>query len=108
MPAARVTGFSQPSIDYTLNLLGVRVWEDACVLIAKSGWEWRPLGAVRRLPVLIPRNPSQLDADELCMTALQYQREHPDADLADLLCQRKSFTEALGALVCQITPIAAK
>ncbi len=95
MPVARISGTSQPSIDFTLNLLGIRVWEDACVLIAKSGWEWRPLGPPRPLPLRIPRSPAELDSDELCMTALQFQKECPHSDLADILCQRKTFAEAL-------------
>lgn len=95
MPA-RVSGYSQPSIDYTLNLLGIRVWERSCVLIAKSGWEWKPLGPPRALPIQVPRRAEDLKpSDELSMTAYQFHLECPESDLIEVLEQQKSFDLAL-------------
>jgi hypothetical protein len=96
MPAARVSGNNQPSIDFTLNLLGIRVWEDSCVLIAKSGWDWRPIGRPRRLPLRVPAQAEELrQADELGMTAYQLHVESPQLGIADLLAQQKPFAAAL-------------
>ena len=64
--------------DYRLNLLGVRVWEHSCQLIARSGQEWSTLGARWELPVHIPRSAEELKAaalDTLRMTAYQYDAE---------------------------------
>lgn len=95
MPA-RISGYNQPSIDYTLNLLGIRVWEESCVLIAKSGWEWKPLGPHRPLPIRVPRTPGELKpGDELGMTAYQFQLECPHSDLVEVLGKQKSFDLAL-------------
>lgn len=84
------SGRNRPAIDYTLNLLGIRVWTDACVLIARSGAEWKQLGAPRPLPFA----PGAFRvADELCMTVVQYQLEHPQSDLVAILRGQKPFPE---------------
>jgi hypothetical protein len=85
-------------IDYYLNLLGVRVWKDACQLISRSGPGWSPLGGQRPLPVRIPLTPAETTedwVDELRMTAYQYQIENPDSDLAEVLSQTRDFFIAL-------------
>ena len=91
-----VSGQAKPAIDYTLNLLGIRVWEKSCVLIAKSGRDWRPLGPPRSLPLPLPAKPDDLTPpDELALTAFQLHVECPQLGVIDVLTQRKPFSAAL-------------
>ena len=96
MPEARVSGYIQPSVDFTLNLLGIRVWEKSCVLIGRRGLDWRPLGRPRQLPLTLPVKPSEiLEADELLMTAYQMQLEFPEWGIGEVLAQKRPFAAAL-------------
>jgi len=85
-------------IDYCLELLGIRVWEKSCQLIAKGSGEWGPLGPKWDLPVEVPRDPNTLTTDgseTLRLTAWQYTKKHPGTDIAAVLSQRKQFSVAL-------------
>jgi len=98
MMAMRVVDRAARLIDYRLNILGIRVWEDTCHLISKSGQEWSPLGPRWDLPVQVPRNDDELKAaaaDTLRLTAYQYHRERPGSDLVEVLSKSKSFAAAL-------------
>jgi hypothetical protein len=85
-------------IDYRLNILGIRVWQDACQLIARSGAEWSALGPRWDLPVHVPENAEELKnavADTLRLTAYQYNAERPGSDLVAVLSKTRSFETAL-------------
>jgi hypothetical protein len=85
-------------IDYRLNILGIRVWENACQLIARSGGEWSALGPRWDLPVHVPRNADELKdavADTLRLTAYQYNAERPGSDLVEVLSKARNFESAL-------------
>lgn len=86
------------AIDYRLNILGIRVWENACQLIARSGKDWTSLGPRWDLPVHVPGNDEELKgaiADTLRLTAYQYHAERPGSDLAAVLSKAKMFESAL-------------
>ncbi len=94
----RIVNAASQSIDYCLNLLGIRVWENRCQLIAKDGAAWMPLGPERDLPIQVPGNVKDLGGaaeDALIMTAFQHQAEHPAADLVEVLAKEKHFSAAL-------------
>ena len=85
-------------IDYRLNILGVRVWENSCQLIAKGSNGWDTFGPRWDLPVHVPRIPPELKqaaSDTLRMTAYQYQMERPGSDIAEVLSRQKDFNAAL-------------
>jgi hypothetical protein len=85
-------------IDYCLNILGIRVLEKACRLIAKGNGEWSPIGPLWDLPLEIPRDETELrnaGIDALRVTAWQYEREHPGTDIRDVLSQTIPFGTAL-------------
>jgi hypothetical protein len=42
-------------IDYHLNLLGIRVWQHECQLVAKGDGDWHPIGPKWPLPLRISR-----------------------------------------------------
>ena len=95
----RVVDIPARAIDYRLNILGVRVWEKECQLIAKSNDEWSTIGPRWDLPVEIPNDATGLKtaAGDTCrLTAYQYNMERPGSDLSDVLAQRKDFSVALG------------
>ena len=88
-------------IDYRLNILGIRVGDNYCQLIAKCYGAWTPFGPRRSLPVKIPATPAELQdaaSDVLRMTAYQYQAERPKSDLAAVLSQTRSFEAAFNSL----------
>ena len=94
----RVADVLNGSIDYRLNILGVRVWEGACQLIAKSGPGWETMGPRWDLPVQVPLNTDEVKAaavDTLRMTAYQYQIERPGSDIVEVLGCVKDFKVAL-------------
>ena len=94
----KVVNRNEGSIDYRLNILGIRVWENSCQLIAKGAGEWSTIGPRWDLPLHVPRNPQELKdaaADTLRLTAYQYATEHKGSDLADVLARRKDFEAAL-------------
>ena len=88
------------TIDYRLNILGIRVSEHGCQLVAKGGdgeW-WNTIGPCRDLPVHIPETPEELEAavlDTLRLMAYQYNAECPGSDLAAVLSKRLVFAAAL-------------
>jgi hypothetical protein len=85
-------------IDYRLNILGIRVWENSCQLVAKGAGEWSTIGPRWDLPVQVPRNPEEVKAaalDTLRLTAYQYVTEHKVSDLADVLAKQKDFEMAM-------------
>lgn len=86
-------------IDYRLNILGVRVWENECGLIARRSNTWFPIGQNAKLPIAIPRNMDELKKrldDEICVTACQFYIESPQSDIVEVLGKRKDFSAALG------------
>jgi hypothetical protein len=94
----KVVNRNERWIGYRLNILGIRVFEDACQLVAKSGEKWVTLGHRCDLPVNVPQNADELKeaaADPLRLTAYQYVSEHRDNELADLLAGRKDFDSAM-------------
>ena len=96
------------TIDYRMNLLGIRVSKDAAYLIAKwRGDEWTTIGALRELPIRFPLTPSELNGvagDTLCLTAYQYNAEHPGSDLRLVLALEKEFeTAAQAGMVAGLT-----
>jgi hypothetical protein len=83
-------------IGYKLNILGVRVLRDHCLLIAKdAAGKWAPLGPSRSLPLQIPDDPGTVASDALLLTVYQYDLERPGSDLRAVLAQTKNFDVAL-------------
>jgi hypothetical protein len=82
-----------------LNILGIRVWENDCQLVAKIGGDrWETVGPRRTLPVHIPQTVEELKtaaADSLRTTAYQSATGQKEADLIEVLCQQKDFEVAL-------------
>lgn len=94
----RVANRSERWIGYRLNQLGIRVWQNACQLVARNGNEWITLGPPRTLPIQVPRSAEELKAagsDPLRLTAYQYLTELPGSDLEELLATRKDFDTAM-------------
>jgi hypothetical protein len=94
----RVVNSSDRWIGHRLNILGIRVWQDACQLVARNDKDWITLGPQRDLPLQVPCDAEELRAaasDALLLTAYQYMTEHPESDLAELLAKRKDFETAL-------------
>ena len=91
--------FSDPKhrfIAYRLNILGIRVREQQCQLVAKNArGEWTPLGPSRPLPVVLPANASDIGSDALLLTAYQFDTERPGSDIRAVLAQSLPFEEAL-------------
>jgi hypothetical protein len=82
----RFADSSARHIDNCLNILGIRVWETQCQVIAN--WD---------LPVQIPSDEITLrsaGADTMRLTAWPYQMEHPGTDIGEVLSQRKPFSTA--------------
>jgi len=85
-------------IDYRLNILGIRVREHSCQLIARSGNEWSTIGPRWDLPVHVPKNAEEVKAaaaEPLRLTAYQYCAEYSGSDLDEVLSERKHFAAAL-------------
>lgn len=85
-------------IDYRLKLLGIRVSETECQLIARGNGNWESLGPKWPLPVEFPFGPETLktvSTDTVRLTAWQYDREYPGSDIRTVLAQAKSFAAAL-------------
>jgi len=96
--AVKAKDLAARAIDYRLNILGVRVWEHSCQLIARSGQEWSTIGPRWDLPVHVPKDAEQLKlaaAEPLRLTAYQYCAERPGSDLAEVLGETKNFAAAL-------------
>jgi hypothetical protein len=85
-------------IDYCLNLLGIRVWERRCQLIARLDGEWTFLGPPRDLPIYVPNDLAALRSvgtDALRVTAWQYCQDHPGTDIREVMSLSKPFDTAL-------------
>jgi len=96
--AVRIVDSEACDIDYRLNLLGVRVRDKDCQLIARGNGSWEPMGPKWELPVNIPADEATLRAastDTLRLTAWQYDQEHPNSDLRPVLSLEKDFKQAL-------------
>lgn len=61
--AVRIVDSEACHIDYRLNLLGVRVRDKDCQLIARGNGSWEPKGPKWELPVNILARPDILPAD---------------------------------------------
>jgi hypothetical protein len=86
------------SIDYRLNILGIRVNDQSCQLIAKTSDEWGPIGPRTDLPVDVPQNAEELKAaatDPLRLTAYQFNAENPGSDIVEVLNKSKDFATAM-------------
>jgi hypothetical protein len=93
----KVRNNSAGFIGYRLNILGIRVWENACQLVAKTPQGWTTLGGKRSLPIQIPRTADELQAasnDPLLLQAYQYESAFPASDLRDVLAKKKAFQSA--------------
>lgn len=85
-------------IDYCLNIMGIRVWEDRCQLLARGFGGWIPIGPDWPLPIEVPDSEASLIAageDALRITAWQYAQEHPGTDISEVLSMRTPFQTAL-------------
>lgn len=94
-------------VDYRLNILGIRVWEHSCQLIARSGNEWGTLGPRSDLPVQVPKDATELKeaaAEPLRLTAYQYCADCPGSDLAEVLSETKKFAAALQDAKVPVAP----
>ena len=98
-------------LDYRLNILGIRVWEHSCQLIARSGKEWGTIGPRLDLPVYVPKDAEELKtaaAEPLRLTAYQYCAECPGSDLAEVLSETKDFSEAREDAAVPVAPAVAE
>jgi hypothetical protein len=94
----RIANVEAGFIDYRLNLLGIRIFEHGCQLIAKSGGDWSGIGPRWDLPITIPGSPEELKvaaADTLRLTAYQYDMERPGSDLSLVMALKKDFQTAV-------------
>ncbi len=94
----KVVNSETQSIDYRLNIMGIRIWQDKCQLIARHQGRWAPLGPRHELPVFVPRTREQLQFfsdDPLRLTAYQYTLEHPDSDIPLALGKSVDFGSIL-------------
>ena len=85
-------------IGYRLNILGIRVFEDSCQLVAIGRGNWETLGPRWDLPIHVPETPEELKlaaSDTLRLTAFQYVMANPGSDLGDVLAKRKDFESAM-------------
>jgi hypothetical protein len=85
-------------IDYRLNILGVRVWENSCRLIAKTEKGWIPVGGPHEFPLKVPEDSADLQSREqspLTMTLFQYKEEFPYSDMPEVLSREKAFDAAI-------------
>lgn len=90
----RVVNKHKRCISYTLNILGIRVFEEKCELIAKHGDQWVPIGNAKQLPldVQLAADPQ---SDPLLLTISQYSVTFPDSDLVAVLRGARSIDQAL-------------
>lgn len=96
----KVANAEMSSIEYRLNILGIRVTERDGQLIAKSSDEWSPIGQRLQLPLPVPRTSEDLKeaADSpLKLTAYQFNAENPDTDIIEVLEQTKDLKTAIAA-----------
>lgn len=98
MASHRYADKEKNHIDYCLQLLGIRVWDKTCQLIAKGNGDWGALGPKWDLPIQVPHGADALKtagSDTLRLTAWQYVQEHPGTDITEVLSQKKRFSVAL-------------
>lgn len=87
----RVVDRNAGHVDYYFGVLGIRVSESACRLIAKVGNGWQELGPDRQLPIGVPSTSTELLAakdDLVALMAWQYEDEHFWTDLRESLKAR--------------------
>ena len=82
-------------IAYTLNILGLRVFQRNCELIAKQNGEWVSIGSPAELPIQVSVRPGGAESDPLLLTIQQYHSKYPGTDLLDVVEGRRSFEVAL-------------
>src|SRR4051794_40734229 len=66
----RVVNREERSISYTLNMLGLRVFDGMCELIARQGNDWVSIGSAKKLPVDLSVKARQ-ESDPLLLTVSQ-------------------------------------
>ena len=87
--------------------MGIRVWPDACQLVARHQGKWSPLGPRHELPVFVPQTREQLQFfsdDALRLTAWQYALEYPSSDLPLALGKTADFSAILHQPAAALTP----
>ena len=70
-------------IDYCLNILGIRVQEISCHILAKGDGNWASIGPRWDLPIHIPQNEAELrgiGTDNLAVTAQEVRRHLMNGD----------------------------
>lgn len=83
-------------IDYHLNQLGIRVFENTCQLISRTYAGWTPIGAPLPLPLDVPAEAAGLkEGNILQETAFHIMQREPESDLRALLQRELDFTAAL-------------
>lgn len=90
----RVVNRDKRYITYTLNILGLRVFEGVCELVARDGNDWVSIGNTKPLPIRMSDHNDS--ADPLLLTISQYTATFPDSDLVPVLEGRRSVDQALG------------
>ena len=88
----RVINQEKRCVSYMLNILGLRVFEGRCELIAKHGDQWVAIGNARELPL---DEHADRHSDPLLLTVSQYDVTFPDTDLLPLLQGKRSIEQAL-------------
>lgn len=96
MREMRVVNREERHISYTLNILGLRVFEDVCELIARRGDEWVSIGSAKQLPLDLSTE-AGLESDPLLLTVSQYSAAFPGSDLVAILQGERQFEQALAA-----------
>jgi hypothetical protein len=92
----RVINQEKRCVSYMLNILGLRVFEGRCELIAKHGDEWVAIGNARELPLDESVRADQ-HSDPFLLTVSQYDVTFPDSDLLPLLQGKRSIEQALSS-----------
>lgn len=90
----RAVNRTEGYITYTLNILGLQVFEGSCRLLAKHAGAWVAIGDIRALPLHVPKEVDDT-ADPLLLTIHQYSSTFPSSDLRDLVEGRLPFANAL-------------
>jgi hypothetical protein len=90
----RVVNRKRRYISYTLNILGLRVFEGMCELIARNGDEWVSIGSAKKLPLDFSTENGQ-ESDPFLLTVSQYSQAFPGSDLIPVLQGERKFEQAL-------------
>jgi len=92
----RVVNREERYISYTLNILGLRVFDGMCELIARQGNEWVSIGSAKKLPVDLSVEAGQ-ESNPLLLTVSQYSQAFPGSDLVPVLQGQRKFEQAQAA-----------